>query len=148
MRTARGARKSVLELSGENALGLVTSTCLWKAELGIHHIEEVCMSLQVPPGNKETDRHVTALARCAHNLALQKFRSPADWIFRGVYDFVLGTVRQSVALSYLGLKIPRRIKKRVEIWFSDEQRQDMSRGMAEESEQQLCLVRRADKQKE
>ena len=50
---------------------------------------------------------------------------------------------QSAALYCLGLKIPGRIKRRVEVWFSDEQRQAISRGMTEESEQLLGMVRRA-----
>ena len=51
-------------------------------------------------------------------------------------------MRHSAALSYLGSKIPGRIKRRVEVWCSKEQRQAMSRGMPEESEQLLGLVQR------
>ena len=51
-------------------------------------------------------------------------------------------MRQSAVLSYLGLKIPGRIHRRVEVWLSDELRQAMSRGMAEESERQLGLMQR------
>ena len=52
-------------------------------------------------------------------------------------------VRQSAALGYLGSKVPKKIKMRVEIWMSEEQRLSMSRSIATESEQQLDAVRRA-----
>ena len=57
-------------------------------------------------------------------------------------DIVWGAVRQAVELFYLGLKIHGRIKKQVEILFSDEQRQATSRGMTEGPEQLLGMVRR------
>ena len=81
------------------------------------------MRLQVSTGDRETDRHVRALGRCAYNLAVQQFRSQAYWIFHGVYDVARGAVRQSAALSYLDSNIPKRIKRRVEVWLSEEQRQ-------------------------
>ena len=59
------------------------------------------MSVQVATADRETDRHMRALVYCMHNLAFQKFRSLANWIFQGIYDFVRGAVRQSVALSFL-----------------------------------------------
>ena len=78
--------------------------------------DEVLMSLQVPTGNCETDRHMRALVKCANNLAIQKFRSLANWIFHGVYDFVSGMVRQTAAIAFLGFRIPKKkIKRRVEI---------------------------------
>ena len=36
-----------------------------------------------------------ALVKCTYNLAIQKFRSLANWIFHGVYDFVSGVVGQA-----------------------------------------------------
>ena len=51
--------------------------------------------------------------------------------------------RQSAARGYLGSKVPTRIKKRVEIWVSEEQRLSMSTSIVAESEQLLGLVRMA-----
>ena len=77
------------------------------------------------------------------NLAIQKFRSLANWIFHSVYDFVGGTIRQVAALGFLGSKVPKRLKRRVEIWMTGEQGTSMSRRLAVESEQLLGVVRMA-----
>ena len=55
----------------------------------------------------QTQRHMRALVKCVNNFAIQKFRSLANWIFHGVYDFVCGAVRQS-----LGSKVSKKIKTR------------------------------------
>ena len=73
----------------------------------------------MPTCDWETDRVMRALVKCTNNLAIQKFRSLANWIFYGVYDFVSGVVRQAVALGSLGSKIPKKDKRRVEIWTSE-----------------------------
>ena len=78
-----------------------------------------------------------ALVKCTNNLAIQKFRSLANWIFHGVYNFVSGVVRQATALGFLGSRVPKKVKRGVEIWTSKELRRSMSRSMAEESEQLL-----------
>ena len=67
--------------------------------------DKVLMSLHVPTGDRMIDRHIRALVKCTNNMAIQKFRSLADWIQR-VYDFVSGVVRQVAALGFLGWKIP------------------------------------------
>ena len=51
-----------------------------------------------------------ALIKCMNNLVIQNFRSLANWIFHGVYDFISGVMR-------LGLE---KLKRRVEIWMSEE----------------------------
>ena len=45
------------------------------------------LSLQVPTGDRETDRHISSFVRCAHNLAILEFRSLVNWASQGVYDF-------------------------------------------------------------
>ena len=50
---------------------------------------------------------------------------------------------ETAALGFLGLKVPKKLKRRVEIWMSNKQRKSMSRSMAMASEQQLRVVRRA-----
>ena len=52
-----------------------------------------------------------ALVKCANNLAIQKIRSLANWIFHGVYDFVSGVVRQMAAIAFLGSRIPKKDKE-------------------------------------
>ena len=80
---------------------------------------------------------------CANNLATQKFRSVANWIFRGVYDFVSGIVRQTAAIAFLSSRVTKKVKRRGEIWTSEDQRRPMSRTMAAESEQLLGVCRSA-----
>ena len=72
-----------------------------------------------------------ALVKCSNNWAIQKFRSLANWIFHGVYDFVYGAV-QTAALGFLSSKVPKKLERRVEIWMSDEQRRLMCRSMGAE----------------
>ena len=83
-----------------------------------------------------------ALVKCTNNLAIQKFMSLAYWIFHGVYGYVCGAVRQTASLGFLRSKVPKKIKRRVEIWMSEEQSLSMSRIIATESEQLLGMVRR------
>ena len=84
-----------------------------------------------------------AFVKCTINLAVQKFRCLTNWIFHGVYDFVSGAVRQAAALGFLGLRVPKKVTRKVEIWTSEEQRRSMSRTVAAESEQLLGVVRSA-----
>ena len=84
-----------------------------------------------------------ALVKCANNLAIQKLYSLANWIIHGVYDFVCGAVCQSAPLGYLGSKVPKKIKRRVDLSMSEEQRLSISRSIVAESEQLLSLVRTA-----
>ena len=65
----------------------------------------------------------------------------ANWIFYGVYDFVSEVVGQAAALGFLGLKIPKKVKKSVVSWTSEEQRRSMPGSMTAESEQQLEVMR-------
>ena len=74
-------------------------------------------------------------------MAIQKFRSLTNWIFHAVYDFVCGAVRQTAALGFLGLKVPKKVKMCVVMWTSDEQKMSISRSMAAESKQLLGVVR-------
>ena len=70
------------------------------------------------------------------NLAIQKFRSLANWVFySSVYNFMGGTIRQTAALGFLGSKAPKRVKRRVEICMTGEQRTSMFRSLAVESKQ-------------
>ena len=69
--------------------------------------------------------------------------SLANWIIHGVYDFVSRVVREAAALGFLGSRVPKKVKWRVEIGTSEEQRRSMSRTMAAESDQLLGLVRSA-----
>ena len=78
--------KSIAELAEENVLGVVSRSQFIRGRVIYPPRDEVLMSLQVPTGDSETDRHMRALVKCANNLAIQKFRSLANWIFHGVYD--------------------------------------------------------------
>ena len=63
-----------------------------------------------------------------------------------MYDFVGDTIRQTAALGFLGSKvpkIPKRVKRRVEIWMTGEQRTSRSPSLAVESEQLLGVIRMA-----
>ena len=133
--------KSIAELAQENVLGIISRSLFIGGRVIYPPRDEVLMSLQVPTGDSETDRHMRALVKCANNLAIQKFRSLANWIFRGVYDFVSGVVRQTAAVAFLGSRIPKKVRRRVEIWTNEHQRRSMSRSAAEESEQLLGLCR-------
>ena len=52
-------------------------------------------------------------------------------------------MRQAAAFCFLGSKVPKKVKRRVEIWTSKEQRGSMSRSMTAESEHLLRVVRSA-----
>ena len=95
------------------------------------------------PGDRSSYRYMCALVKCTNNLATQKFGSLANWIFHGVYDVVSGIARQAAALGFLGSRVPKKVKRRVEIWTSEKQRRSMSRSMAAESEQLLGVCRSA-----
>ena len=41
------------------------------------------------------------------------------------------------------MKVPKKVKRRVEIWTSEKQKRSMPRSMASESEQLLGVVRKA-----
>ena len=68
------------------------------------------------------------------NLAIQQFRLLANLVFHSVYDCVGGL---------LGSKIPKRVKRRVEIWVTGEQRTSMSWSLGVELEQLLSVIRMA-----
>ena len=57
-----------------------------------------------------------------------------------MYDFVSGIARQAAASSILGSRVPKKVKRRVEIWTSEKLRKFMSRTMAAESEQLLGVL--------
>ena len=77
------------------------------------------------------------------NLAIQKFWYLANWIFHSAYDFVGGGIRQAAALGFLGSKVPKKLKRRVELWMTGEQLTSMSPMLVVESEQLLSVVRTA-----
>ena len=135
--------KSIAELAQENVLGVVSRSLFIGGKVIYPPRDEVLMSLQVPTGDSKTDRYMRALVKCANNLAIQKFRSLANWIFHGVYDFVSGVVRQTAAIAFLGSRFPKKVKRRVEIWTNEDQRRSMFRTVAAESEQLLGVCRSA-----
>ena len=102
--------------------------------------DKVLMSLQVPTGDWNMDRHMRALVKRVNNWAMQKLRSLVNRIFHGVVDFALGAVRLSAAQGYLVSKDQQKIKRMGEIWMSEEKWLSMSRSIAAESEQ-LGVVR-------
>ena len=103
---------------GRECLGSHEPESVYRGGVTYPPRDEVLMSLQVPTGDWETDRHMRALVKCTNNLTIQKFRSLANWIFPGVYDFVSGVVRLATALDFRGSRAPKKIKKRVDIWTS------------------------------
>ena len=106
--------------------------------------DKVLMSLQVPTGKRETDRHMRALVKCANNLAIRSSDPlPTGSSTAYVHDFVCGVVRQTAAIAFLGSRVPKKVKRRVEIWTSEDQKRSMSRTMAAESEQLLGVCRSA-----
>ena len=70
--------KSVAELAEENVLGVVSRSLFIGGMMIYPPRDEVLMSLQVPTGDCETDRHMRTLVKCANNLAIQEFRSLAN----------------------------------------------------------------------
>ena len=118
--------KSIAELSEENVWGLISRTLFIAGRVVYPPRDEVLCSLQVPTGDQDTDHHVQSMIKCTGNLAIQKFLSLANWIFHGVYDFVGGVIRQAAALGFLGSKVPKKLKRRVEIWLSGDQRTSLS----------------------
>ena len=60
-----------------------------------------------------------------------------------MYDFVSGVVRLAAAIAFLGSRVPKKVKRRGEIWTSEDQRRSMSRTVAAESEQLLGGCRSA-----
>ena len=52
-------------------------------------------------------------------------------------------MRQTAATAFLGSRIPKKVKRSVEIWTNEDQRRYMSRTIAAESEQLLGVCRSA-----
>ena len=100
--------KSIAEL----ALGVVSRSLFIGEGVIYPPRDEVLMSLQVFTGDCETDRRMWALVKCTNNLAIQKFRSLANWIFHGGYDFESGVVRQTAAIVFLGSRVSKKVKRR------------------------------------
>ena len=67
--------KSRAELAGEIVLGLMSRSLFIGGGMTYPPGDKVLMSLQVPIGDWETDRHMRALVKCMNILAIQKFRS-------------------------------------------------------------------------
>ena len=86
---------ALAELVSENVLRLVSLSLFIWGGVTYPPRDEVLMSFQVPTRDWETDRH--KIIQCTNNSAIQKFRSLANWIFHGVYDFVSGVMRQAGA---------------------------------------------------
>ena len=126
--------KSIVELGEENFSGLISKTFFITGRVVYPQRDEVICDLQIPTGDLDTDHHMRSMIKSTGNLAIQKFRSLANWVFHSVYDFVGGTIRQATALGFLGSKVPKRLKRRVEIWMTGKQRTSMSRSLAVESE--------------
>ena len=122
--------KSIAELSEENVLGLISRTLFIAGRVVYPPRDKVLCRLQVPTGDPDTDHHMLSMVKSTDNLAIQKFRSLANWIFHSVYDF-------------LGSMVPKKLKRRVEIWLSGGQRTSVYRNLALESEQLLSVVRMA-----
>ena len=51
-------------------------------------------------------------------LTIKTFRSLANWIFHGMYDFVCGVVCQTAARSFLDSKVQKKSRRG---WNLDEQ---------------------------
>ena len=96
-----------------------------------------------PYGDPDTDHHMRSMVKSTGNLAIQKFRSLASWIFHSVYDFVGGAVRQTAAMAVLGSKVPKRLKKSISMWMSGDHRSSLSRNIAMEGEGLLGVIRMA-----
>ena len=82
--------KSTAELAEENVLGVVSRSLFIGGGMIYPPRDKVLMSLQVPSGDWETGRYKRALVKYTNYLAIQQFRSLANWIFHGVYDLVSG----------------------------------------------------------
>ena len=91
--------KSIAELGEENVLGLISRTLLISGRVVYPPRDEVLRSLQVPTGDPDSNHHMRSMIKSTGNLAIQKFRSLANWIFHSVYDFVGGCIRQTAAMG-------------------------------------------------
>ena len=121
-------------------MGLISRTLFISGRIVYPPRDEVLGSLQVPTGDPDTDHHMRSMIKSTGNLAIQKFRSLASWIFHSVYDFVGGAVRQTAASSFLGSKIPKKLKKSVRMWMTGYHRSSMSRNIAMEGEGLLGVI--------
>ena len=63
---------SIAELAEENVLGVVSRSLFIGGRVINPPRDKVLMSLQVPTGDCETDRHMRALVKCANNLAIPR----------------------------------------------------------------------------
>ena len=95
--------KSIVELGRENVLGQISRSLFIGGGVTYPSRDEVLLSLQVPTGDWETDRHMRALEKCVNNLTIQKFRSLTNWIFHCVCALFGGSASGS-CLRLPGLK--------------------------------------------
>ena len=107
------AAKSIAELGEENVLGLISRTLFITGRVVYPPRDEVICSLQVPTGDPDTDHNMRSVIKSTGNLAIQRFRSLASWIFHSIYDFVGGAIRQTAAVGFLGSRDPKELKKSV-----------------------------------
>ena len=135
--------KSIAELGEENVLGMISRTLFITGRVVYPPREEVIRSLQVPTKDPDTDHHMRSMIKSTGNLAIQKFRSLASWIFHSIYDFVGGAIRQTAAVGFLGSKVSKKLKRSVSMWMTGKQKSFMSWSLAEEGEGLLGVVRMA-----
>ena len=135
--------KSIAELSEDNILGLISRTLFISGRVVYPPRDEVHWSLQVPIGDPNTDHHMRSMIKSTGNLAIQMFRSLANWIFHSVYDFVGGSIRQTAAMAFLGSKIPKKLKRSVSMWMTGDHRSSMSWNIEMEGEGLLGVIRMA-----
>ena len=77
-------------------MGLVTRSLFVGGGVTYPPRYEILISIQVPTGERETDRHIRALVKRTNHLAIQRFRSLTNWIIHGLYDFVCRKVRKQL----------------------------------------------------
>ena len=100
-----------MELGEENVLGLISRTLFITGQIVYPPRDKVISNLQVPTGDPYTEHHMRSMIKSTENRAIQKFRSLANLVFHSGYNFVGGTIRQAAALSFLGSKVPKRVKR-------------------------------------
>ena len=106
--------KSIAELGEENVVGLISMTLFIAGRVMYPPRDEVLCSLQVSTGGADTDHHMRSIIKCTGNLAIQKFRSLANWIFHSCATS-LGEPfgRRFLGSSSQGSKVPKKLKRSV-----------------------------------
>ena len=95
------------ELGEVNVLGLINRTLFITGRVVYPPRDEVISSLVVPIGNVDANHHMRSMIKSTWNLAIQKFRSLANWVFHSVHDVVDGSIWQAAAWVSWARRFPK-----------------------------------------